>query len=78
MPRSLPSLSLLLLLGACSVFDPAAPRPEGRDINLQQNVSVRAACREAADLLARVDALPPYAPVGGAAPINNLGRRPGR
>ncbi len=56
MPRSLPLLSLLLLLGACSVFDPAAPRPEGRDINLQQNVSVRAACREAADrTIARQD-----------------------
>jgi hypothetical protein len=37
------------MLTACSVFDPAAPRPEGRDINLGQNVGVRAACREAAD-----------------------------
>ena len=49
MPRPFPSLPLLLLLTACSLYDPAAPRPEGRDINLGQNVSVRAACREAAD-----------------------------
>ena len=49
MPRPFPTLSLLLLLAACSLYDPAAPRPEGRDINLGQNVSIRAACREAAD-----------------------------
>lgn len=49
MSRPSLSLSFLLLLAACSGFDPAAPRPEGRDITLDHNISIRAACREAAD-----------------------------
>ncbi len=56
MIRPLAALPAIFLLAACSGFAPAAPRPEARDINRQDNVSLRAACREAADrTLARQD-----------------------
>jgi hypothetical protein len=56
MSRLIPALPALLLLAACSGFEPTAPRPEARDVNRQENVSIRMACREAADrTLARQD-----------------------
>jgi len=48
MNRALLAL-LLLPLAACSGFTPTATRPEGRDIERTDRISVQAACREAAD-----------------------------
>ncbi len=55
MHRALPVV-LLFSLAACSGFTPAASRPEARDIERGDRVSVQVACREAADrTLARQD-----------------------